>query len=294
MNRFSSFKLISLFFVACLANSVFADSFLQKGLFWQIDKPGLTPSYILGSIHSDDPRVTVLPQIVREHFEQADSVSLELILDKRSLRKSARAILLKGNQTLDQLLGKELFDQVVKAARPYKIPAAFLKRFKPWGVIAILSMPPKKTGKFLDLLLYKEAQERNKRIYALEKIKEQLYVFESFSLEEQILLLKDTLKNADKMPEMFEKLHEVYLERDLTALMKLGIAIIQKDNDNQALGEAFYKRMIDNRNLIMVERMQKVLQEGNAFIAVGALHLPGELGILKLLEKQGYRVLALY
>ena len=44
----------------------------------------------------------------------------------------------------------------------------------------------------------------------------------------------------------------------------------------------------------MVKRMQKRLQEGNAFIAVSALHLPGEKGIIKLLQKQGYQVSALY
>ena len=289
--------LISLFFIVSLsANSVFADANLsQQGIFWQIDKPGLRPSYIFGSIHSDDPRVTELPSIVSDHFEQADSVSLELIMDKRSLQESAKAMFITGNKTLDNLLGKELFEQVVKAANPYKIPAFVLKRIKPWAVIAILSMPPKKkTGLFLDLLLYREAKERNKRVYGLEKIQEQLYVFESFSLEEQIVLLKDTLKNADKMPEMFEKLHELYLEHDLTALMELGKTFVREDKENQALGKAFYKKLIDDRNLIMVERMQKVLQEGNAFIAVGALHLPGEMGILKLLEKQGYRVMALY
>jgi uncharacterized protein YbaP (TraB family) len=298
MKIFFANRLMSLFFVTCLsANTVLADNvnLSQNGLFWQIDKPGLTPSYILGSIHSDDPRVTKLAPIVRKHFEQADSVSLELIMDKSSLRKSARAIFLtEGNKTLDQLLGKELFEQVIKAARPYKIPITWLKRFKPWGVIAILSFLPKKNGQFLDLMLYKEAKKRKKRIYALESIKEQLYVFESFSLDEQIILLKDTLKNFDKMPNMFDKFHELYLKRDLTALMELGISVIRENKDNQTLSNTFYKRMIDDRNLIMVERMQKVLKQGNAFIAIGALHLPGENGILQLLKQQGYQVLVLY
>jgi uncharacterized protein YbaP (TraB family) len=44
----------------------------------------------------------------------------------------------------------------------------------------------------------------------------------------------------------------------------------------------------------MLERMEKRLQEGNAFIAVGALHLPGDKGLLKLLQARGYRVSALY
>ena len=50
------------------------------------------------------------------------------------------------------------------------------------------------------------------------------------------------------------------------------------------------ERMLDNRNEVMVERMQELLETGNAFIAVGAAHLPGKSGILKLLTEQGYQV----
>jgi uncharacterized protein YbaP (TraB family) len=44
----------------------------------------------------------------------------------------------------------------------------------------------------------------------------------------------------------------------------------------------------------MVKRMEKHVQQGNSFIAVGALHLPGEKGLLKLLEKKGYNVSTVY
>ena len=60
------------------------------------------------------------------------------------------------------------------------------------------------------------------------------------------------------------------------------------------LTEIFQKRLIIDRNQRMVERMHKRLEEGNAFIAVGALHLPGEKGILRLLEHRGYRVRSIY
>jgi uncharacterized protein YbaP (TraB family) len=44
----------------------------------------------------------------------------------------------------------------------------------------------------------------------------------------------------------------------------------------------------------MVERMLPHIAERSAFIAVGALHLPGEEGILSLLEQRGYRVSRLH
>ncbi|MBI3774645.1 MAG: TraB/GumN family protein [Gammaproteobacteria bacterium] len=52
--------------------------------------------------------------------------------------------------------------------------------------------------------------------------------------------------------------------------------------------------LIDARNLRMLERMAPRLKEGKAFVAVGALHLPGDHGLLRLLEKAGYHVSAMY
>jgi uncharacterized protein YbaP (TraB family) len=58
--------------------------------------------------------------------------------------------------------------------------------------------------------------------------------------------------------------------------------------------EIFWTRLVDARNRVMVARMQPRLAEGNAFVAVGAAHLPGEKGILNLLARQGYTVRKLY
>jgi uncharacterized protein len=51
---------------------------------------------------------------------------------------------------------------------------------------------------------------------------------------------------------------------------------------------------VAERNLRMVERMTDRLAEGGAFVAVGALHLPGERGILNLLAGRGYRISRVY
>lgn len=64
--------------------------------------------------------------------------------------------------------------------------------------------------------------------------------------------------------------------------------------DDQRLADEFQQRLVVDRNHRMAERMQPYLQQGKVFIAVGALHLPGEEGLLNLLEQQGYAVRRLY
>jgi uncharacterized protein YbaP (TraB family) len=68
----------------------------------------------------------------------------------------------------------------------------------------------------------------------------------------------------------------------------------QQTGFDPELVETFTTNLLDTRNTRMIERMQPQLAEGGAFVAVGALHLPGENGILKHLEDRGYRLTRLY
>jgi len=273
-----------------------AELVTQQGLLWKIETSNVKPSYLFGTIHSEDPRVNELPSPVRFHFEQADSFVLEVLMDIPTILKSAAAMFFTDGQTLDQVIGQELFAQTVVALKDYQMLPQTVKKMKPWAVIATLNVPPPKTGEILDLRLYKEAMQRKMPTYGLEKVEEQLEIFEGLSLAEQIIFLKETLKKREQIPILFEKMHELYLQRDLTALMQFSEKYIHNNNSyrHKKLFDDFYKRLVDDRNLTMVKRMKKPLQQGNSFIAVGALHLPGEKGLLKLLEKQGYNVSTVY
>ena len=54
----------------------------------------------------------------------------------------------------------------------------------------------------------------------------------------------------------------------------------------------FMRLIVDKRNHTMAERAQPLIEKGKVFIAVGALHLPGEEGLVELLRERGYRVTA--
>ncbi len=79
-----------------------------------------------------------------------------------------------------------------------------------------------------------------------------------------------------------------YLAGDLEALY--GLLRENTAGTDEELLRTFEEELIFNRNELMVRRMDERLGEGNAFIAVGALHLPGERGILSLLARRGYKL----
>ena len=45
-----------------------------------------------------------------------------------------------------------------------------------------------------------------------------------------------------------------------------------------------------HRNVRMVKRMSDLVSRGNAFIAIGAAHLPGDKGLVNLLAESGYKI----
>ena len=65
----------------------------------------------------------------------------------------------------------------------------------------------------------------------------------------------------------------------------------QKEGANDGYA-AFEQAMIVERNKTMARNAEPMLAAGNAFIAVGALHLPGPEGLIELLRKSGHTVSA--
>lgn len=282
---------ISLF--AFTFNTLSDESVSQKGLLWQIEKQGVKPSYLFGTMHSEDAQVTKLLAIIKPYIAKVDTVSLETELNVAAILKGSMAMFLTPGQTLDQLIDKAKYTHLIKVLYEHEIPEDFAKTLKPWAIMVMLSTPPSTGGDILDLLIYQEAQAQHKKVFGLETIEEQLAIFDDISLADQLILLQDTLEQLDEMSTMFQQMLNLYTQRDLTNLLNFSKKYMAS-NTHQALIDLFTKRLLDDRNIRMAHRMQASLQTGNSFIAVGALHLPGQNGVLKLLEKQGYIVKSVY
>ena len=264
----------------------------EKGILWRIEGGANQPSYLLGTIHSDDARVTNVPASVMRVFQQADSFSGEVKMDLSSMIQASQATLLPEGQSLEQLIDASLYQQTVRLLAAYGMPELVVQRMKPWAAAATLSLPRPQSGLFLDMMLYNQAAAAGKRVYGLETIAEQIGAMERMSHELQIAMLRDAVAQHGQLEQIIEQLINAYVRRDLKALESISNAAMQKGNAQVA--EVFNAEVLDRRNYRMLERMQPRLREGNAFIAVGALHLPGQKGLLNLLRNKGYRVSPVY
>ena len=263
----------------------------EKGLLWKISPPHGEPSYLFGTMHSPDPRVTRLAPVVQSAFDRAASFTMELLINASGVSTMAEAMFFPPGQNLRAVLGPELYAQAQQAITDRGLSTRDLERKKPWVIVMLLSTPPTELGLPLDIRLQLQATLQGKPTYGLETMSEQIAVFNDLSIPDQVELLRDALAVDAEVTRQFEALIQAYVDRDLTRLM----AIV--DEPKRQRSPAFTRmmeRLLTQRNDIMLKRMRARLDEGNAFIAVGAAHLCGEDGLLQLLERVGYHVSVVY
>ena len=262
-----------------------------RGLLWKIESPGRAASYLFGTMHSADPRVTNVHQSVRDALNNASSFTMELLLNGASISSMAEAMFFTKGQGLRAAVGDELFEQTKQAMAEHGFPTRGLDSKKAWVIIMMLNTPSAEPGLALDLLLQLEATLQGKPTFGLETMEEQISVFNDMSMEDQVTLLRHAVRSHGEVTREFERLVEIYRSGDLNRLVELVRGY--KDEEGGAY-DAMLESLLTRRNQVMVERMAPRLKKGGAFIAVGAAHLPGENGLLDLLDRAGYRVSAVY
>ena len=262
-----------------------------KGLLWKISAPGVKSSYLFGTMHSDDDRVTALPEPVTKALDASDRFTMEALIDADGLIFMAQEMFFNDGRTLEQVIGKELFAKSVAAMTAHGVPTVAVEKQKPWAVMMALAMPRPKTGEFLDLILEQRAKRLNKPVTGLETIAEQVEVFNDLPLPDQVVLLRETVRSHPLFEAEIEKMIIAYLARDLVVLEKISE---KQELEDDRVFHTVMDRLFTQRNYRMAERMRPMLKQGGSFIAVGVAHLTGEHGLLNLLEKAGYRVTSVY
>ncbi len=273
----------------CLASPSFAES---CGLLWRVDSGESAASHVFGTIHSEDPRVVDLPGPVKEAFRSADTYAMEMIPDFQAITELTRAMHFQDQGNLREVLGEDLFRRVTDALSKRGVGEGLALKMKPWAVAVTLSFPQPETGMFLDIMLFNRALAAGKRAVGLEEATEQLAFFTGLSMEDQIELLEATLKHQPEIDESMEELVQAWLSRDPGALSDLSDTYLE--DLPGGLADRFRKQVIDRRNHRMYEAAQPLVAEGNAFIAVGALHLYGDEGLLEFFRQEGREVSCVY
>jgi len=269
---------------------------MQRPLLWQIG--GKPASFLYGTVHVPDPRVLALPGPVVRALSEADVFYTEVPMDERTRVTIQRASLLPRGETLATALPKPLYDRTARylRSRGYSIQVFFKQKI--WALQVSLELldylPQMAESQPLDMYLAERARTSGKRMAALETVEEQLAVLDGLTRAEQIEILEESLTLLEAAERTgtspARRLVDAYLRGDPEELRTTALAMV---DTSKPLNQRQLDALIDQRNVVMAERILAALRETpdqSHFFAVGALHYPGEQGIVALLRAKGLEV----
>ena len=262
----------------------------SNAVLWKVSNAGKPSSYVFGTIHVSDPRITNLPEPVKSALNNSDTFVMEALPTPEEALALSQMMFYADGTMLKDYLDDELFQRIAKVLSIFQLPIEAAAIMKPWAAFLIMNYPVDNTMP-LDLKLLEIATSQGARIMGLETLSEQGAIFSDMTLNKQLRLLLDTVCNYDLVNQGIEEMKELYLKRDLNGLLNTSA---QHPRADEPVYKELNKKLLTDRNKIMIDRMQSVLQEGSAFIAIGALHLPGNDGVMEGLSQQGYKITAIY
>ena len=266
------------------------DAKAHRLLMWKATSPTNTV-YLLGSIHAGDKEFYPLPQAVESAFSASRLLVVEVNLKNMNPMSSLKLVQQYGmyqeNDGLSKHLPKATADALDAYCSKHGLPRALLEKLKPWMAAATIEvLAVQQAGedpqKGIDLHFLNESKEPQK-IEELETADFQMMALSSGSEEEQQEFLTQTLKHAENTKERLGSMRKAFLNGDADTIQKM----LEEDKEPKSL----YKRLVDDRNGPMANRIAVYLNgKDQCFVVVGAGHLVGDKGIIKLLQEKNFKV----
>lgn len=274
-----------------------------NAVLWKVEKAGTPASYLFGTVHLTDARVAQVPAKVKALIERSKAVILEVTdLSPKSasaaLASAMRNAIFTDGQSLDQLLAPDEFEKVKTAVARSGMPADAARLFKPWLVTTLMATSDCERKKaqsgalVQDMRIAEIAKARKVPLVGLETAESQLEALAGVPVAQQVEILRSGLPYADRTQDLMETMLQLYLKRNIAAVWPFQLALAEKAGVGREAFRTFNDQLVVARNLRMRDGALGHVEKGGAFVAVGALHLPGQDGLVELFRKAGYTVTA--
>ncbi|NDW13154.1 TraB/GumN family protein [Bacteroides sp. 214] len=289
-------KIITTLFLVCAAVCT------QAQLLWKISGNDLEKSsYVFGTHHLAPYAILDSVKGYRAAYNECERVIGEVAMSEmrspETMGMMQRMMMIDEDSiTLKSLFTPEEYELVKKTCQEYVgLHIDMVPKMKPAYitnnlvvVLYIKHMPNYKSKEQLDSFLQEMGSNLGKQIAGLETLEFQMnMLFNNSPLERQAELLVCTISDIDNTVKQAIELTDAYMNQQLDKLLEIAY---HKTNTNCDPLPGEMEAMIDNRNMAWAEKLPAMMKEMASFVAVGALHLPGEKGLINLLKEAGYTV----
>jgi len=255
-----------------------------KTFLWRISGNGLTKdSYLYGTMHLQDKRLFNFGDSLYRYMEKADGYAMEIDLTEMVDSLFQRIMDEKsGYRVNEQEKGnaknkKIYIDSLVNNVKKYKDKASrkILKQIRDDKMNSVLK---KEMPTIMDAFLYGIAKRQGKWLGGIEDLQDQLPLLDELGGD---VTSDEILDSGKELRSSMEKMISIYVSRDLDKIESFYL----KDNS-----EELEDLSLNKRNIKMASRIDSLAHARSIFFTVGVAHLPGELGVITLLRKKGFRL----
>lgn len=254
-----------------------------------------TTIYILGTIHLLKPDTQWRTDAINSAFEAADKLVLEADATSAEAQQKMTSIVFStgvftDGSTLSDLLDEEQEASVREALSSVGLQLEVINPFKPWFANLNVSVTQMTNAGFdpnagVETVLTAEAETAGKSFGYLETIEDQMAIFSSDPIDEQVEAFLAGMELLELGPVALETLANEWADGDTAGLTAVvGSPDIFEETDD-------YEALLVDRNANWVPQIISMLDEpGTVFVAVGAGHLVGEDSVIAMLENEGFTV----
>lgn len=251
--------------------------------------------YLFGSIHVMKPNVDWETAKVKSAFDASDVLYLE-IADPDDTSVAQPLALKYGLDLAHPLSTKISKDDVAlldAAAKSAGFPGEqMFEPMQPWLASMTLSILPMLKAGFepssgIDIMLLGQSRKIQKPVKGFETMEQQIHMLADVPQDEQVKMLHKDLSELDKDTKETNETVSAWEHGDVETIGKI---------DNSELATRYpeeYKRIVVDRNARWTTTLNGLLKDpttGTVFVTVGAAHLAGPDSVIRMLEKDGWKV----
>lgn len=263
----------------------------DRGVLWRVDKGGRT-SWLYGTVHVNRVDWVVPGPGVQEALARSDALALELDPADPELE---RVLTQQGDPARQARVLEGLEPRIAQLARRACLPADRLATMRPLFQLMMLGFVEGRRAGFhpefaVDMVLYGLAQRTGKKVVALETAASQLAALVPESEADERVLVRRGVEDLEsgESGAVLSRMLQAWSRGDAAALASYPQWCGCMDT---AAEQRFFRRLNDERNAGLAERIDKLHAQGQrVFAAVGALHMTGSRSLAVLLRERGYQV----
>ena len=256
-----------------------ASSFLYR-----LNGPALAGScYLFGSMHVRDERAFGARKLVYAAVDACVAFATEFNLHELAHAAEPDAMLLPDGQTLDQLLGARAYGRLRRILdKAFGVQLDRVRHLRPMIITNLIteSLMANHYELSLDAHLWEYAEQQGKITLGIERYEDQVTLLRRLSLDIQLKGLVQMGRHPAKFKRQIQRTADQYAAGDLLGIYRStrhGAGGMRRD-------------LIFRRNAVMSRQIQTLGAEQSLFATVGAAHLPGGKGVLRLLKRAGVQV----